>query len=278
MTPSKKLMLLIALAIVLIGVGIGVNSQIDLASLISPIHIPTTPSIFAPTAAPVTSNVQWTPRTQTFNGFDMVLVPPGCFNMGSLNGNNDEKPVTKICFDQAFWIDKSDVTQAQFKQMGGTSLSQSASAGDNHPVDSATWFEASDFCAKRDARLPTEAEWEYAARGPDDLLYPWGNAFVPDNAVYRDNYNNQLAEVGSKPNGKSWVGALDMAGNIWQWTSSIYNAYPYKPDDGRERERDTDSVRVRRGGSGWLPATFLRSTQRGYGNVIDTGSFRCARP
>src|SRR5258708_22144499 len=57
-----------------------------------------------------------------------------------------------------------------------------------------------------------------------------------DNAVYKDNYNNLIADGGSKPNGKSWLGALDMAGNIWQWTSSIYKSYPYKPDDGRERE------------------------------------------
>jgi len=113
------------------------------------------------------------------------------------------------------------------------------------------WFQAVTHCQSRRARLPTEAEWEYAARGPDGLVYPWGDDFVAGNVVYASNSYNQAAEVGRKPLGASWVGALDMSGNVWEWVSSIYQDYPYQADDGREVDGsiDSSSARVLRGGS-----------------------------
>jgi formylglycine-generating enzyme required for sulfatase activity len=100
------------------------------------------------------------------------------------------------------------------------------------------------------ARLPTEAEWEYAASGSDNLIYPWGNELIEANLVFDRNSNNETADVGSHPNGVSWVGAYDMAGNVWEWVSTIYESYPYDPADGREDLNDAESLRVYRGGVG----------------------------
>jgi iron(II)-dependent oxidoreductase len=196
-----------------------------------------------PTPAPVTHNADWTPVVQEFSGVEMVQVPVGCFLMGNEDGRRDERPVTEICFDAPFWMDRYEVTNAQYGSAGNFQ-------GDNRPRENLTWFEARDFCKSRDARLPTEAEWEYAARGPDNLIYPWGSDLVDANLVFDRNSNNETADVGSRPAGLSWVGAYDMSGNVWEWVSSIYERYPYDASDGREDEADTTSQRVYRGGVG----------------------------
>lgn len=220
----------------------------------------------------VQRNVDWQPYTATINGVEMMLVPVGCFDMGSNNGTEDEKPVTQICFDTPFWIDRTEVTNQQYGSEGQFS-------GDNHPRETISWNEALDFCEGRGVRLPTEAEWEYAARGPDDLAYPWGNGFVPENAVYGENAR-QSAEVGSRPAGASWVGALDMSGNLAEWVSSAYLPYPYVADDGREDLSRIDISRVLRGGSSGNNATILRLSNRiGFRPTVlsfEIG-FRCAK-
>lgn len=194
-----------------------------------------------PTAAPVTKNADWMPVVQSFDGVEMVQVPAGCFLMGNDQGRRDERPAHEICFSAPYWIDRTEVTNQQYGNAGNFT-------GDNRPRENLLWSEARDFCAKRGSRLPSEAEWEYAARGPDRLLYPWGNELVKDNLVFDENSNNETAEVGSKPAGASWVGALDMSGNVWEWVSSAYARYPYDASDGREDLNDTTSQRVYRGG------------------------------
>jgi formylglycine-generating enzyme required for sulfatase activity len=217
------------------------------------------------------------------DGVAMVLVPPGCFMMGSNEGYSDEQPQHQQCFSAPFWIDRTEVTQAGFARLGGVQARQSSFSGADRPVQRITWFEARDFCALRGARLPTEAEWEYAARGPDSLAYPWGNAWNEDNAVWDGNSGGQTAPVGSRPAGRSWVGADDMSGNVWEWTSSLYEPYPYAPGDGREADigTSTDVLRVVRGGS-WLNGgtVNLRAANRDWNDpefgYVDLG-FRCAR-
>lgn len=191
---------------------------------------------------PVTSNTAWSPVVQDFDGVEMVLVPAGCFMMGSDEGRRDERPAHEICFRESYWIDRYEVTNAQYGSEGHT-------PGDNFPRENLLWSEARDFCAARGGRLPTEAEWEYAARGPDNLMYPWGNELIEDNLVFDRNAAGQTAEVGSKPGGVSWVGAFDMSGNVFEWTSSAYARYPYTAADGRENLDDTTVQRVYRGGN-----------------------------
>jgi formylglycine-generating enzyme required for sulfatase activity len=226
------------------------------------------------------TNDAWTPVEEYFDGVAMVLVPPGCFMMGSTDGRDDEQPINEQCFDAPFWIDLTEVTQADFERLGGVKANAN-SFGAQRPVERITWFEARDFCALRGARLPTEREWEYAARGPDGLLYPWGNTWDENSAVWSGNSNSQTANVGSRPVGASWVGALDMSGNVWEWTSSLYLPY----DSLEDREADTgvrtDVRRVLRGGSWDLADTsFLRGANRLWlspvSGFIDIG-FRCAR-
>jgi formylglycine-generating enzyme required for sulfatase activity len=217
------------------------------------------------------------------DGVRTVLVPAGCFMMGSDDGDGGERPVHQQCFEAPFWIDRTEVTQADFARLGGEQERQSGFSGADRPVERITWFEARDFCALRGARLPTEAEWEYAARGPDSLAFPWGNAWNEDNAVWYDNSGGQTAPVGSRPAGRSWVGADDMTGNVSEWTSSLYEPYPYAAGDGREADTGTrtDVLNVVRGGS-WVSgltgdlraAGRLRYGPGDWGNYV---GFRCAR-
>jgi formylglycine-generating enzyme required for sulfatase activity len=227
----------------------------------------------------ISSNDEWEPISREFDGVEMVLVPAGCFMMGSERGDNDEKPVHEQCFEEPFWIDLTEVTQADFEHLGGQKENNNSFDGANRPVERITWFEARDFCQLRGMRLPTEREWEYAARGPDNLVYPWGNEWNENNAIWSGNSDGETVEVGSISNGASWVGALDMSGNVWEWTSSLFEDYPYEDD--HEDASDTNDSRALRSGS-WYDngAQLLRATNR-YGaspdNWINYLGFRCAR-
>jgi formylglycine-generating enzyme required for sulfatase activity len=234
---------------------------------------------------PVTTNAEWGPTVQTFNGVDMVLVPAGCFMMGSAYGDPDEQPVYAQCFRNPFWIDRYEVTNAQFATLQGKAELASVWPDPNRPRTNIRWIEARDYCQLRGARLPTESEWEYAARGPDSLNYPWGMVFTYDYGIFQPNSNQQTAEVGAKGTGDSWVSAQDMAGNVWEWTSTIYDQdrfpFPYTADDGREDQNDTTSQRVMRGSS-WYDGTdyYARASNRGrLGPSIQDFNIgiRCAR-
>jgi formylglycine-generating enzyme required for sulfatase activity len=219
----------------------------------------------------VDTNSAWEPYVQEFDGVEMVLVPAGCFMMGSTDEQaevvglaqapGDEQPVNQQCFDQPFWIDKYEVTNAQFAQFDGVAVSESRWKDDTLPRETINWFEARDYCALRGGYLPTEAEWEYAARGPDDLIFPWGDTFIAENVVFINNSGMRTAEVGSTPGGASWVGALDMSGNVGEWTSSLSQDYPYDAVDGREDDSGYDR-RVLRGGTHSDGAAVLRAADR----------------
>ncbi len=238
----------------------------------------------------IEQNDEWAPIVQEFDGVEMVLVPPGCFAMGSTDEQLDaavamciaigedtvcergsvfeaedppfaaEQPVTEICFDEPFWIDRSEVTPSQFTRLGG--VAANATRGHRGFLTNVSWFEARDFCELRGGRLSSEAEWEYSARGPDALIYPYGNTFV-SNMIYD----------------ASWVGALNMSGAVWEWTNTIFEPYPYQADDGREAATGLEA-RVIRNMSYYDWDYTKRAARRSSRNPSQPDppdGFRCAR-
>ncbi len=147
-------------------------------------------------------------------------------------------PQHQVCFEEPFWIDVYEVTNALYGSSG-------AWEGADLPRESVTRSEALAHCEERGARLPTEAEWEYAARGPDGLIFPWGNDFNGEltnfcdtncsreweNTEFNDGYKN-TAPVGSYPGGVSWVGAYDLSGNVWEWVNDWFDEEYYAESPG----------------------------------------------
>ncbi len=216
---------------------------------------------------------------------DMVRVPAGPFIMGSDDGPEDERPAHSITLP-AFDIDRLPVRNSEFArflaQYGALArdgrryfdwddrdarITQSGPhwqplpGFDEHPVVEASWLGAHAYCRWLGKRLPTEAEWEKAARGTQGRRYPWGDS-APYPAWFGKAYN-ETAPVGQQPTGASIYGALDMAGNVWHWVSSLYRPYPYRSDDGREAGDASPEVRATRGGGHDSALAQIRSTERG---------------
>jgi formylglycine-generating enzyme required for sulfatase activity len=260
----------------------------------------------------VDNNAEWAPYVgiegvteRDFDGVTMVLVPKGCFDMGSTEeevdaalamcnasyGNcerawfENELNGGRQCFDAPFWIDKYEVTNEQYGSSGYWS-------GDDLPRENISWFDSVAHCESRGARLPTEREWEYAARGPDHWIFPWGDDFDGTKVNFCDTNCTQdwadknandgfetTAFVGSHPNGVSWVGALNLSGNVWEWVSSLYEPYPYDGSDEREDINNTSASRVLRGGSWGDSGDLVRAAYRDWDdplNVNNDVGFRCA--
>jgi formylglycine-generating enzyme required for sulfatase activity len=238
----------------------------------------------------------------------MVYVPAKEFIMGSSNAQVDialalcneylggcqrswfsgEQPQHPVSLD-AFYIDKTEVTNAQYRacvEAGACDAPSDTIYYDDpnyaqHPVVYVNWYQANAYCRWAGKRLPTEAEWEKAARGNDWRTYPWGEGIDCDHARYGE-CGGQTVPVGSKPKGASPYGALDMAGNVWEWVSDWYapdyysqspRYNPTGPDSGQER--------VLRGGSWDNVPHLLRGANRAWrGPDYRSYSvgFRCVRP
>jgi formylglycine-generating enzyme required for sulfatase activity len=214
--------------------------------------------------------------------------------MGSENGDGNEKPVHQVYLD-TYYIDKYEVTNAHYRDcvladgcqapLQATSYTRAdyydSAQYDNYPVIYVNWEMARTYCEWRGARLPTEAEWEKAARGTDKRIYPWGAVIDQSRANYNQAVGDTTA-VGSYENGKSVFGAYDLAGNVWEWVADWFqdNYYvtlgdnavnPQGPQSGQER--------VLRGGSFFYRDYIVRSANRGWTNPQDVSSgfgFRCA--
>jgi len=296
------------------------------ASVASQTPIPPTgaPTAIAPiataTALPPTETPQATPlpkagavETRGADHAPMVYVPAGEFLMGSSEQDikdvksvcrgcnyDDEKPQHKVYLD-AFWMDQHELTNAQYAQCVSAgncqapsikaSLLQSEYYGnklfDNYPVVYVTWDDANKFCAWAGKRLPTEAEWEKAARGTDGWIYPWGNQWEAERAnVAAPNTAEQL-QVGHYPSGASPYGALDMAGNVWEWVADWYDANYYSRLEQSQNAPPNNphgpssgSSRVLRGGSAFSDARMARTAVRGHlvpATVDHSIGFRCAQ-
>jgi serine/threonine-protein kinase len=229
----------------------------------------------------------------------MVYVPEGDFIMGSPedSGDADEHPLHPVNL-AAYWIDLTEVTNAMYAKCVLTGACRSPSNdssywrasyyGDpkytDYPVIYVSWYAASAYCQWVGARLPSEAEWEKAARGTDGFTYPWGNT-EPTQERLQSNYDNQTSDtgaVGSYPAGASPFGALDMAGNVWEWTNDRYSKTYYSQSPSRDPQGPVSgSDRVIRGGSfidGGGPG--IRSASRdklGPDRLGNTIGFRCSR-
>lgn len=227
---------------------------------------------------------------------EVIRIEGGCFQMGSNKGEPDEQPVHEVCVS-SFKMDKFEVTQQAFQLKMG--INSSRFKGADLPVESVTWIEADEFCMKSGKRLPTEAEWEYAARGGSASEYSWGDTFVPQKANYcdqscslnlRDKTNSDgfpfTAPVGSFP--PDPFGLHDMAGNVSEWVADwmeekYYIISPKQDPKGPIRServlRGGTNHKVIRGGSWETGPSELRSANRKALWVdyrIEGLGFRCA--
>jgi formylglycine-generating enzyme required for sulfatase activity len=239
---------------------------------------------------PHTPSLTLTTEITDTQGVTMRLVPAGSFTMGSDNGGADERPVHKVTLAD-YYMDVYEVTYSRYKACidagdctppQGT-FQQNTDEYDNssyakYPIAHVDWNQAKAYCEWRGARLPTEAEWEKAARGTDGRTYPWGEGIDKTIADYNNNVGN-TTPVGSYENGKSPYGMYDMAGNVWEWVSSLYQPYPYNASDGRE-DLSALGNRVLRGGSWGNDNRNVRSAYRYWYLPMFRNSligFRCAR-
>jgi len=256
----------------------------------------------------------------------MVYVPAGEFLMGSASkdmfANPNEKPQHTVYLD-AFWIDQTEVTVAKFRsfvqvdgyqttaeeqgwayawvesakewqKVNGADWQHPFGPGsdveDDHPVVQVSWFDAVAYCAWVGGSLPTEAQWEKAARGTDGRIYPWGNVFdgiflnycdahcENGDRTFDDGYQFS-APVGSYPAGISPYGAFDMAGNVWEWTADWYDDDYYADSPARNPGGPVSGqYRVLRGGSWNHDRSGMRTVYRlesPPGSRVDNFGYRC---
>ena len=231
-------------------------------------------------------------RITGLDGAPLLLVPAGEFVMGSAPGGyifgDNETPRRRI-FLKAFYIDKYEVTNRRFRMFFAPVDRYAGSFEEpDQPVVGVTWFQAREYCARVNRRLPTEAEWEKAARGVDGRIYPWGDEratcarAVMGGVIPSCRKGFATWSVGSRPLGASPYGAMDMAGNAMEWVADWYrgNFYAHMPSK-NPKGPDTGSLKVLRGGA-WFNSRFLmRSAFRtGYAPYESNHGvgFRCARP
>ncbi|MBT6338958.1 MAG: SUMF1/EgtB/PvdO family nonheme iron enzyme [Desulfobacula sp.] len=202
-------------------------------------------------------------------GMEFVYVPGGCFKMGSHSASSDEKPVHEVCVDP-FWIGKYEVTQGQWKKIMGDNPSKFRS-GNDFPVERVSWNDAKKFISRlkqqsgNTFRLPTEAQWEYAARsGGKNQTYAGGNN-LDSVAWYSSNSGNKTHRVGTKSS--NGLGIYDMSGNVWEWCEDVYDENAYSKH-GRNNPvvisgGSSHVFRVDRGGSWYDNPRYVRAANRG---------------
>lgn len=215
----------------------------------------------------------------------MVLIPGGCYMMGTNKvfeyqtdwKNDRERPVHKVCLD-SFYLDKYEVSQKKWQAVKG--YNNSPIKGPDLPVSEIGWREAKNYCARTGNRLPTEAEWEYAARAGSQADNPWGDGIDRDYLWYGGNSHRKLSAVGTKK-ANAW-GVHDMMGSVWEWVSDWFSHDYYKDSPVQNpKGPKRNSWRVIRGGSWVDDEDFIHVTVRYEGMSDPTEDYwvgvRCAR-
>ncbi|RME76256.1 MAG: formylglycine-generating enzyme family protein [Chloroflexi bacterium] len=244
-----------------------------------------------PTATPTPPPPSPTPESPPPPPPDMVMIPAGTFLMGSSTGAPDEQPEHEVTLD-AFLLDRFEVSNADYRRCvaeGGCTQTGFADgftrpgyrddpAFNNFPVVGATWEQAAAYCRWAGKRLPTEAEWEYAASGPENRIWPWGNTFNPALTAASA---PDTQPVDSHPDGVSPFGIFNMAGNVNEWVQDVYDETFYSRSPARNPVNlEGGDRRVFRGGSFANPDGSFYTTSRRYHQAfsfadVDIG-FRCA--
>ena len=280
----------------------GVSTPTVVTLMPSPDAATPVPPTISPTLAAGASRID-------ANGIEQVWVPAGTFKMGTDDATilelktlkppawvarelSSEQPQHQVTLTTGYWIDKYEVTNAAFQafvdaggyrtqsywsEAGWQWLSKQrvaalprscGSSAPNLPRACITWYEAEAYAQWRGGRLPTEAEWEYAARGPQSSIYPWGNDFDAARCNVVD--SKSAKPVGSYPNGVSWVGAHDMAGNVMEWVQDWLDVNYYTTDAVvNPRGPETGKIKVEKGGW-WGSNLFVaRSAYRHYEDPPD---------
>jgi formylglycine-generating enzyme required for sulfatase activity len=243
---------------------------------------------------------------------NMIFIPEGSFTMGFKIDNDhewgdmDEEPVHQVTLS-SYWIDKYEVTSSNFSKFLNENKNEAhrfieitpsvtvqfddnvykpRKGLENYPVNRVSWFGADAYCKWKEKRLPTEAEWEKAARGTDQRIFPWGNEF-PDNSrvTFRRKFSEKgfqvMEPVKGMKNGISPFGVHQMAGNVWEWVSDWFDATAYQ-DENRIDPKGPESgiSKVLRGGNWYYKAYYIRTTYR-FNERPDIfkvwQGFRCAR-
>ncbi len=276
------------------------------------------PSPQSPTPTLTSTPIIITIRQQ--DRMPMVLIPAGAFDMGAANDDAqadfDERPQHSVTLD-SFYIDRYEVSVEQYAAFlslikkhanacqgitcartksevlnshilwDGGAVYVAEPGYEKYPVNNVSWFGAVAYCERMAARLPTEAEWEYAARGDDGRLYPWGNA-APDAtlAIFGQAAYKALQPVDALPAGASFFGLYGMSGGVWEWVADHYEVDYYTADPVENPAGPTGGMRdphVRRGGSWKSPAVVLRASDRNgaapinFNTFGEDGGFRCVR-
>ncbi len=269
--------------------------------------IPTSTPLPAATATPDTS------RISPNDGMTQIQIPAGTFTMGGMDvyRENDEQPPHEVKL-ASFWIDQVEVTNGMYDLCVQAEACRPPREvrSDNreeyfgnpefrdYPVVNVAWYDADAYCTWAGRRLPTEAEWERAARGDDKRNYPWGDE--PPHEFNSNSLNviGDTTRVGSYPEGASPFGILDMAGNVWEWVADryrpdYYSKSPLENPQGPTEEEVFNTLRVMRGGSFQEDGIFLRLVNRSflegpdpkadpkdeayYGKSSNRIGFRCAQ-
>lgn len=212
------------------------------------------------------------------NGMDFMRVPAGKFLMGSDNGDDDEKPQHSVAIPYDYWMARFPVTNEQYnlyvKAKGINHPISDWEKKKDHPVVNVDWNTVMEYCRWLNSllknelqagfvlKLPTEAEWEKAARSTDGREFPWGNEFDKNKCNSSEGGKGKTTSVYLySSHGDSMYGCSNMSGNVWEWMRSEYKPYPYNESDGRE-DKQKNMARVLRGGAYRSESWYLRCACR----------------